>query len=167
MKLATPHLRAPRQREASGTVQTHDRPQCAPESPRQRSGIVLFGSTATDTSNARPPSVHNHCLPPNRHDKPDFRSTLLTNCSFSGETGMGEAPIVCNLRLCLADGAPWPGLRRLVAAAGLEPARPFGPGILSALSLPFLQAAGPAPLAARTRSYNRTHPRTDTLRRWR
>lgn len=42
----------------------------------------------------------------------------------------------------------------LVAAAGLEPARPIGPGILSALSLPFLQAAiGPA-LAGHFRSFN-------------
>lgn len=43
----------------------------------------------------------------------------------------------------------------MVAAAGLEPARPFGPGILSALSLPFLQAAiGPA-LSGHFRSFNR------------
>jgi hypothetical protein len=86
-----------------------------------------------------------------------------------GRTRLGGGRASCSKKPRSAGSSPklrrrpFPLRRRLVAPAGLEPASPFGRGILSPLRLPFRQGAACGTVACRTPEGVYT---TNTLRCW-
>lgn len=80
-----------------------------------------------------------------------------------GRASFSNEPRSAGSSLAEAAQAPFSLRRRLVAPAGLEPASPFGRGILSPLRLPFRQGAACGTVACRTPEGVYT---TNTLRCW-